>query len=181
MYSGVFKIWHWLNAIVISLLVGTVFLRETFFDKHDNAKLIISKLSEFSINLSNDQAILVAKAIREPLWEWHVILGYVLCGLLIYRFLLIFDKNTVIEKAEDLHMKLVKIFYKVLYFIIFVEAVTGVFLVFRKDLGFSRDIIHFAKDIHEICYYAILIFIPLHIIGVIIKNRKDKDLLNKIV
>lgn len=181
MYSGLFKIWHWLNAIVISLLVATVFLRETFLNKHDNAKLIISKLSEFSINLSNEQAILVAKAIRHPLWEWHVFLGYALCGLLIYRFLLIFDKNTVIEKAEDLHMKLVKISYKLLYLVIFLEAVTGVFLVFRKDLDISRDIIHFAKDIHEICYYVILIFIPLHIIGVIIKNRKDKDLLNKIV
>jgi len=181
MYSGLFKIWHWLNAIVISLLVLTALLRETFFDKGANAKIIISKLSEFSINLTNDQAILVAKAIRHPLWEWHIILGYVLCALLIYRFLLIFDKNTVIEKAEDLHMRLVKISYKILYLFIFAEAVTGLLLVFRRDLGISKDIIHFAKDIHEISYYVILIFIPLHIIGVIIKNRKDRDLLNKMV
>ncbi len=180
MYSNLFKLWHWLNATVLSLIIGTVIARDLFFDKNDNAKILVSKLDSLSVSITNEEAILVANAIRSPFWKWHIMLGYILGGLLIYRLLLIFDKKTIAEKPQDLHMKLVKIGYKVFYFILFVLVITGLMIVFRQNIGFSKDVIHYVKELHQ-AFYVGLLFIPLHIIAVLIKNKTDKTLVNKML
>lgn len=162
-------------------LVGTVLLRGTFLSKHTNADILIQKLQTLNINITHDNAIMLAKAIRATLWDWHIILGYALVALLVYRFLLIFDKKTVIEKVEDFHMKAVKYGYKILYVILTLFAITGIILVFRTDLGISKEMAHQAKELHKLLYYGMW-FIPLHVIGVIVEHKKSKNqLIDKMI
>jgi Ni,Fe-hydrogenase I cytochrome b subunit len=75
-YSASFRLWHWLNAFVVLGLLGTVFLRKTFLSWRENSEILMSKLSEFGVEITVEQAKILAKAVRAGMWEWHIILGY---------------------------------------------------------------------------------------------------------
>ena len=92
-YSLNFRIWHWLNAIVVLGLVATVLLRWTFLSKHTNADILMEKLSSFGVTISSDQSVLLAKALRVELWEWHIILGYAFLALVLFRVYLFFKDS----------------------------------------------------------------------------------------
>ena len=77
-YSPIFRLWHWFNAFVVLGLLGTVFLRKTFLSWRTNSEILMTKLTEFGVDISAEQAKILAKAIRAGMWEWHIILGYAL-------------------------------------------------------------------------------------------------------
>jgi len=53
-----FRVWHWIHAMVILGLLGTVFLRKTFLSWRTNSELLIQKLSEINVDITVEQAIL---------------------------------------------------------------------------------------------------------------------------
>ncbi len=67
-----FRLWHWLHAAVILGLLGTVFLHKTFLSWRANSEILIQKLSGFGIDITAEQAKALAKAVRAPMWEWHI-------------------------------------------------------------------------------------------------------------
>lgn len=84
-YSRSLRIWHWLNAIAVSGLLLTFFLRKTFLSWRENSAVIVDKLSSLGVEVTAEQAKIVAKAIRAPMWEWHIIFGVMLGLLLLFR------------------------------------------------------------------------------------------------
>jgi len=84
-YSPPIRIWHWLNVVAVTGLLGTFFLRKTFLSWRENSAIIVDKLSSLGVEVTAEQAKLVAKAIRAPMWEWHIIFGVMLALLLLYR------------------------------------------------------------------------------------------------
>ena len=93
-YTRSFRIWHWLNAIVVLGLVGTVLLRKGFLSYRTNSEIIMTKLSDIGVDIFKEDAVAIAKAIRAPMWEWHIIFGYALAFLVVYRIaLMFFDKS----------------------------------------------------------------------------------------
>jgi Ni/Fe-hydrogenase 1 B-type cytochrome subunit len=54
-------------------------------------------------------------------------------------------------------------------------AITGLILYFYKDLGITKDVAHTFKEIHELTYYYIAFFIPLHIAGVFIADIREEN------
>lgn len=77
-YTLKFRIWHWLNAIVVLGLLGTFFLRKTFLSWKTNSEIIMTKLSDIGIEITAQQAGVIAKTIRAGMWEWHIYFGYAL-------------------------------------------------------------------------------------------------------
>jgi len=175
-YSSSFRLWHWLNAIVVLGLLGTVFLRKTFLSWRSNSELIMTKLSEFGVQITQDQAVVIAKAIRAGMWEWHIILGYALSFLVIYRIYLFFTNSKNKEKFSNLslHKKGVEVLYYILYVTLFFMTLSGLFLVFYKDMGFSKDFAHDIKEIHEFVFNFIMYFVILHIGGVVVAELNDE-------
>jgi cytochrome b561 len=181
-----FRIWHWIHAVVILGLLGTVFLRKTFLSWRANSELLTQKLAEIDLSVTEAQAKMLAKAIRAPMWEWHIILGYALAALVVWRIILFFTdsgkQNYQNLKAESLHKKLVKIGYLGIYIIILFMSISGLVIHFYEELGLLKDTAHDIKEIHELVFNAILIFVPLHIIGVIIaENRDEKDIISDMI
>lgn len=176
-YTLVFRIWHWLNAFVVFALLGTVFLRKTFLSKHDNADILINKLFEMGINITEKQGIVLAKSIRGVMWEWHIILGYALAFLVLYRICLyFFDKSIKVDFGSlDLHHKAVKISYYIIYAILGFLALSGLVINFYQDLGMSKSLAHDIKELHELVYLVILFFTPLHVAGVMIADVKEEN------
>ena len=181
-----FRVWHWVHATVVLGLLGTVFLRKTFLSWRTNSELLTQKLSEIDLSVTEAQAKVLAKAIRAPMWEWHIILGYVLAALVVWRIILFFTdsgkQNYQNLKAESLHKKMVKIGYIGIYAILVFMTVSGLVIHFYEELGLLKDTAHDIKEIHELVFNAILIFVPLHILGVIIaENRNEKGILSDMV
>lgn len=175
-YSSSFRLWHWLNALVIFGLLATVFLRKTFLSWRTNSEILMAKLSEFGIDVTAEQAKILAKAVRAGMWEWHIILGYALAFLLVYRIVLYFTngKNKESFSILSLHKKGVEILYYIFYITIFFMALSGLFLLFYEDLGFSKDLAHSVKDLHELVYNFTLYFVILHIGGVVFAELRDE-------
>ncbi|MGC9350462.1 MAG: cytochrome b/b6 domain-containing protein [Sulfurovum sp.] len=151
-----------------------------------NSELLTQKLSEINLEISAEQAKVLAKAIRAPMWEWHILLGYALAALLLWRIFLFFTEsgkqNYRNLKEENLHKKMVKIGYIVIYAVLLFMAVSGLMIHFYEALGFTKDAAHDIKEIHELVYNAILIFVPLHIIGVVLaENRDEKGIISEMI
>ncbi len=173
-----FRLWHWVHAAVILGLLGTVFLRKTFLSWRTNSELLTQKLAEIDLSVTEAQAKVLAKAIRAPMWEWHIILGYALAALVVWRIILFFTdsgkQNYQNLKSESFHKKMVKIGYIGIYTIILFMSISGLVIHFYEVLGLTKEIAHDIKEIHELVFNAILIFVPLHIIGVIIAENQDE-------
>jgi len=183
-----FRIWHWIHAFVVIGLLGTVFLRKTFLSWRTNSEIIAQKLIEidFDLEITTEQSKIIAKAIRAPMWEWHIILGYLLAILIVWRIVLFFTKsgqrNYKNFKNNSLHKKMVKLGYIIIYFILLFMTISGFSLYFNSILGLTKEMIHNIKDVHELVFNAVLIFAPLHIIGVIIaENRDEKGIISDMI
>jgi cytochrome b561 len=159
-------------------LLGTVFLRKTFLSWRANSEILIQKLSEINIDVTTAQAKVLAKAIRAPMWEWHIILGYALAVLVLWRILLFFTQSGRYSfqnfKQDSLHKKMVKVGYIVIYAVIAFMALSGLVIHFYEALGLTKDTAHDIKEVHELLYNALLIFVPLHIAGVFVADATEE-------
>lgn len=183
-YTLAFRIWHWLSALVVLGLVATVLLRWTLLAKEQTLNLLVNKLALMDIVISNEQALILVKALRVQLWDWHIALGFVFAILVLFRLYLHFidSKQRVAFKDLDTHHKLVRISYCGVYIVFSIMAVTGLILYFSKDIGLSKDIVHSIKDLHELVYYYIAVFIPLHIAGVFYADAtNEKGLVSSMI
>ena len=181
-----FRVWHWVHATVVLGLLGTVFLRKTFLSWRDNSEILSQKLLTMDIEVSSEQAKVLAKSIRAPMWDWHIILGYGLAFLLIWRVALLFTQsgkqNYQNLKRETLHKKVVKLGYIAIYAILAFMTISGLVIYFYKELSILKDTAHNIKEVHELAYNAILIFVPMHIVGVFIaENQDEKGILSDMV
>jgi len=181
-----FRLWHWIHATVVLGMLGTVFLRKTFLSWRTNSELLTQKLAEIDLTVTEAQAKVLAKAIRAPMWEWHIILGYALAVLLLWRIILFFTQsgkqNYQNIQKDTLHKKMVKVGYIGIYAILTFMAVSGLVIHFYEELGLLKETAHDIKEIHELVFNAILIFVPLHIIGVVIaENRDEKNIISDMV
>jgi len=172
-----FRIWHWIHAAVILGLLGTVFLRKTFLSWRTNSELLTQKLSEIDISVTEAQAKVLAKAIRAPMWEWHILFGYALAALLVWRIALFFTQSGSVNykhfKVKSLHKKMVILSYVGLYAVLTFMAISGLTIHFHETIGLSKELTHDIKEIHELVFNAVLIFVPLHIIGVVVEDIKE--------
>jgi Ni/Fe-hydrogenase 1 B-type cytochrome subunit len=189
-HSASLRLWHWLNAIVITGSLLTVLLNATLFDKRTNAGLIKNQLNESGVTVTDKQAGSVAHELSDKVWELHTYFGYVLAGLVLFRFLLEFfqladqkfirtlknayHKYYVIKRDRELarHEFWVKTLYAIFYLMIITQTVTGLCLAFEDDVPALKAIKAFRK-IHSLTMYLILIFIVLHLAGVFLAERKD--------
>lgn len=188
-YSSSIRLWHWLNAIIITGSLLTVLINSTVMKAWTNASLIADKLKEKGVQISEDQARSVAFALSDKVWTVHIYLGYVLTGLLLFRIILEFfeladqklvrkfkaARKSFLSQQEDRissgNEMLIKTLYAMFYVLLMVMAVTGLCLAFRDSVPALRKI-HFIREVHEFTMYLIIGFIIVHIAGVVIGERK---------
>lgn len=174
-----FRIWHWIHAFIVLGLMGTVFLRKTFLSWRTNSEILTQKLSEIDLSVTEAQAKVLAKAIRAPMWEWHILLGYALAALLVWRILLFFTQSGSVNykhfKAKTLHKKMVVLSYVGIYTILTFMAFSGLTIHFHETLGLTKELAQDIKEVHEFVFlYGVLIFVPLHITGVVVADLKEE-------
>jgi len=174
-----FRIWHWIHALVILGLFATVFLRKTFLSWRANSELLTQKLAEIDLSVTEAQAKVLAKAIRAPMWEWHILLGYALAALVIWRIALFFTQSGSVNfkhfKVKNLHKKMVMLSYIAIYVLLLFMTISGLTIHFHEALGLSKSLAGDIKDIHEFVFFnGLLILVPLHVVGVIVADTRDE-------
>jgi cytochrome b561 len=149
---------------------------------YDNGELIKEKLLELNVNLTIDQSRDVAGVISHGLWDWHIYFGYLFAILLVVRMVMVFKSGFDYPKDTSTHKKIVYLGYKVLYVLLIVIAITGVFLHQEELFGFTESTLEIFEELHGIFANLVMIFIPLHIIGVVVTDiKEDKGLVSRII
>lgn len=180
-YALQLRIWHWLNVLVVLGLLGTFFLRKTFLSWRTNSEILAAKLQTFGITVTSEQAAALAKAVRAPMWEWHILLGYVFAVLVLWRLVMILREGFGYA-PDNMHMAWVYRGYKAVYAVMAFMAISGLLIHFAKDIGLAKSVAGQLKELHEWFAWAIVAFVGLHIVGVFVAdNRDQKGITSKMV
>lgn len=180
-YSKVYRIIHWTLAISFILLLLTIFLRLTWLNKFNVAEIIQDYLSGTDQVLSQEQIIVLAKKIRQPMWNWHIYIGYVLVGLFSIRLILpTFNQmkfQNPFNKNLSVKQKFQKWIYIIFYICVFISLVTGLFI----ELG-PKDLKKTMEEIHVLSIYYLITFIGIHIGGVLMAEfNNEKGIISRII
>jgi cytochrome b561 len=180
-YSALYRILHWSIAICMTLLLLTIFLRLTWLEKNNVAAIIQDFLGEKGAALSQDDAILLAKKIRKPMWQWHIYLGYALTGLYSLRMLLpLFGKmpfSSPFNAQLDRQTKIQYGIYLVFYVLVAVSLTTGLLIEFGP-----KSIKDPMEEIHELSLYYLVGYMILHIGGVLLADfTKSPGIISRII
>lgn len=180
-YSKIYRIIHFAMASLFMLLILTIFLKFTWLNKSNVAAIIQNYLGDYHLTLSQEQLYVLAKQIRQPMWNWHIYIGYVLVGLFAIRFSLpLFGKmkfQNPFDKSLTKKLKFQKLLYIVFYICIIISLITGVLM----ELG-PIEYKELVKGIHALSIYYLIPFVVIHIAGVIMGEFTDqKGIISRIV
>jgi len=150
-------------------------------NKHNVAAIIQDYLSSTDQVLAQEQLIVLAKKIRQPMWNWHIYIGYVLTGLFSLRFILpLFGQmkfQNPFVKNLTLKEKIQKWTYLIFYLCVVVSLATGLVIEFG-----SRNLKEPMEEIHVLSIYYLIGFIILHLGGVFIAEfTNQKGIVSRIV
>ena len=178
-FTLLYRIWHWFFALSVLGLLVTVALRKTFLSWRTNSEIIQTQLSQNGIEITHEVAKTTAKAIRSGMWEWHYIFAATLTVAILLRFYMIFTKQGEMPtiaffkaKKED---KLKYAVYSFLCFFVLLMAISGGVLYFYESLGFTKDSIHWVKKLHEGMMKGVILFLVLHLAGVLKHEFTTKE------
>jgi cytochrome b561 len=181
-YSKVYRILHWLIAFSFILLLITIFLRKTWMEKNHVAEIIQAFLADKGYPaLPEDDAILLAKKIRKPMWDWHIYIGYVLTGLYCIRLAVPFfgemKFSSPFKAGLDMKTKFQFWVYLVFYVCTAISLITGLIIEFGPK-EYKKPM----EEIHELSLYYLLGFMILHFGGILIAElTSDKGLVSRII
>lgn len=172
-YPVVHRVMHWAIALCMLFILFTIFLRTTWMNKDNMADIIQSYLSRAGTPLDRDQAIVLAKRIREPMWNWHIYIGYVLVGLYSIRLALplfgVMRFSNPFSKQLTPKVKFQYAVYLVFYACVAVSLTTGLFIEFGP-----KALEETMEGIHVLAIYYLLAFIGLHLGGVLLAEFTDQ-------
>ena len=180
-YSKLYRIIHWAIAVSFLLLLITIFLRLTWMNKNNMAAIIQDYLKGTDQILSEEQLIALAKKIRQPMWNWHIYMGYVLVGLFSIRFMLPAFGHMKFQnpftKILSTKMKFQKWIYILFYVCVIVSLTTGLLIEFGP-----KELKKLMEEIHVLGIYYLIAFIVIHLAGVLIAEFTDqKGIISRIV
>ena len=145
------------------------------------AAIIQGYLSGTDQVLSQDQLIALAKKIRQPMWDWHIYIGYVLVGLFSIRFVLPAFGHMGIQNpfSRNLSVKVrfQKWIYLIFYACVIVSLTTGLLIAFGPN-EFKKSV----EAIHVLGIYYLVIYIVIHLSGVFMAEfTEGKGIISRIV
>lgn len=168
-FSSSFRIWHWLQAIATFGIFITVVLRESVMDKSQIGSIVKTKLAEIGTVITDEQAAVIGKAVRSPMWDWHIYLGITVAILLVWRIALVIKNGFGFD--ENPHMQKVYRLYKAVYVLLSLMSASGMVL-YWKLAGGSKEVV---ETVHMYLGWSIFAFIAVHIIGVVLAEKSDQS------
>jgi cytochrome b561 len=180
-YSALYRFMHWSIALCMTLLLITIFLRTTWMNKDHVADIIQQHMTDAGTPLERDQAIVLAKQIRAPMWDWHIYLGYTLVGLFTLRMALAPLGRMALPNPFRQQLSRREKFQFAIYLVFYVGVAVSLITGLLIEWG-PRDLHEAAEEVHVLSIYYLLTFIVLHIGGVLLAEfTDDQGLVSRIV
>jgi cytochrome b561 len=150
-------------------------------NKFNVAAIIQDYLSGTDQVLSQEQLIVLAKKIRQPMWDWHIYIGYVLVGLFSIRLILPtlgqMKFQNPFTKKLTLKEKFQKWTYLIFYICVLISLVTGLII----ELG-PKELKKPMEEIHVLSIYYLVAFIGIHLGGVLMAEfTNQKGIISRII
>lgn len=175
-FSPSFRLWHWLTAFSMFGIIITVILRKSVMHKEQIGGIVQAKLAELGTLITDEQAVMIGKAVRNPMWDWHIYFGIAIAVLLVWRFVMIIKNGFGFD--EDPKMQNVYRLYKGVYLLLTIISMSGLALYY-KLAGNSKELV---EGMHEYVGYGIFAFVVVHLIGVILAERGEmKGLISRMI
>ncbi len=175
-FSSSFRAWHWMQAILMFGMFITVVLRTTVMHKEQIGGIVQSKLAEIGTVITDEQAVAIGKAVRSPMWDWHIYMGIALGLLLVWRIVMVakngfgFDADPAMQKVYAL--------YKLFYAVLAAMVLSGLAL-YWKLAGNAKEGI---ETVHMVMGWSLFAFMAIHIVGVVLaEKRAMKGLVSRLI
>lgn len=185
------RAWHWADALIITGLLGTVLLRKTFLSWRTNTAYIEAELLAAGTPADPKVAKAIAVGLRDAMWEWHHVFGFVLAGLIVFRAIVAigwpkeqplasavravraYAAAAAAEKRAAAHFAIVRLSYVVFYACVVFMAVSGLTMYFAPTLGLTSDQSHSIQELHEWVMWFFVAFAAAHVLGVVVSEHRE--------
>jgi Ni/Fe-hydrogenase 1 B-type cytochrome subunit len=191
-YSVPMRIWHWVNATLVSGQLLTILFQNIIVNAKHAVPEFRQAIAKGGGTLTEQQGRAVAHVISERIWQWHIWLGVTLAVFWLFwtvmqaldpagrrfgaRLMAAARRYKLAAPAEHgdaRHVLLAKLTYAAFYLFITIMVVTGLALTFADDVPFLRSIEHTAEEVHNVTMYLIIGYIILHVVGVVWADIND--------
>lgn len=195
--SRAMRLWHWLTVIITGLLLITIFVSKTYLNGMRTGQTIEQTTSKFGAKLNQQQVGETVVALRNNIWRSHIYFGYALSILFGFRLLIELFTGKLVksfrkglsfsklkqERKTAVHYLIVKTIYFLFYMMLGTIVITGLWMAYyRGSNAVSPERFHGVKEIHETCFNLLLLFIFVHLIGVIRAERdKHKNIVSGMI
>jgi Ni/Fe-hydrogenase 1 B-type cytochrome subunit len=200
-YSVPMRIWHWVNAALVSGQLLTILFQKVIVNAKAAVPEFQQAMTKGGSTLTEQQGRAVAHVISERIWQWHIWLGVALAVFwLLWTVMQALDPAgrrfgarllaaarryklaAPAEHADARHVLLAKLTYAAFYLFITIMVVTGLALIFADDVPFLHRLEHTAEEIHNVTMYLIIGYIVLHVVGVVWADiYDDRGLISRMV
>lgn len=200
-YSVPMRIWHWVNAALVSGQLLTILFQKVIVNAKHAVPEFQQAIAKGGGTLSEQQGRAVAHVISERIWQWHIWLGVALAVFWLFwtvmqaldpagrrfgaRLLAAAQRYRLAapaEHADARHVLLAKLTYAAFYLFITIMVVTGLALIFADDVPWLGGMEHTIKEVHNVTMYLIIGYIVLHVVGVVWADiHDDRGLISRMV
>ena len=178
-YTALHRLLHWTMALAMPILFITGFLRMYWMNKNHIVSLIENKVGTV---IPKEQMSDIAKAIREPMWQWHEVFAKVMILSFIARIIYMLVKGirfpNPFKRNTSLKVRFQGFTYIYFYLFVFISATTGICIEKEFFPSWENEI----ETIHKLGIYWFPIFIVLHISGILIAEfSSNKGITSKMI
>lgn len=152
-----------------------------WMNKDGMGTIIHDNLAEQKVTINQDDAALIAKKVRKPMWSTHTIAGYVLVGLFVLRIILTWVQGMGFANPLKAGVTLYHKFKAWVYIVFYLMLGTSLFTGLMMEFG-PESLEHTMEDIHVLSLYYSVAFILLHTVGVLMADAgKERGIISKII
>lgn len=199
-HSRAIRFWHWSTVFVLSFILLTAFTAKFFVNPYENHPVIFNALTRQGLNPTGEGVHQITNLLATKVWKVHTFFGYILAGLLAFRFLAeIFQPGDqrianrignalrLLKMKQEIrtsrHYLIVRLIYIIVYTLLAVISYTGVWMGLHSQLLFNETAqYHHMKEYHETAVNLFLLLMLVHLIGVIRAERgKYKNIVSDMI
>jgi len=172
-YPLVHRLLHWGFAFGMLLILLTVLLRLGWMEKHHMAQILMDAPQLANAQLSESDAVKIAKSIRNVMFDWHLYAGYFLTVLLVLRFAHMKANGLYYKSPFDptatAKEKIKAIAYLGLYGFVALSLISGLLMVYGP-----ADWKHSIEEFHQLALWYLVPFLILHFAAIIIAEAGEE-------
>lgn len=162
----VHRLLHWGFAFGMLLILLTVLLRLGWMEKNHMAQILMDAPQLAGAQLSESDAVKVAKSIRNVMFDWHLYAGYFVAFMLVIRFGYMKANGLYYKSPLDptatVKEKIKAISYIGLYGFVTLSLISGLLIVYGPS-----DWKHTIEAFHELALWYLVPFLVLHFAAII--------------